>query len=168
MFTVIFIPTFEKPPYFQGEKNPFATLLEERRTPHQPGAGSALSGSSFSFICCTLPSALIEPVINSALYPSLMLFHSHFVQVVSLLWQKASHFACASGGCCFRSMARTAAACRNVQSTIHILPPGRGWLSPHCIEGPRVHQRGGTGPVWCGDEGQHSTLNPDQKNQTMA
>lgn len=72
----------------KGEKNPFASLLEERRAPHQPGAGSALSGVSFSFICATLPSALMEPVIKSALYSSLMLFHSHFVEVVSLPWQK--------------------------------------------------------------------------------
>lgn len=75
----------------KGENNPFTSLLEERRAPHQPGAGSALSSGSLSFICATLPTTLMEPVINSALYLSLMLFHSHSVEVVSLSWQNILH-----------------------------------------------------------------------------
>lgn len=109
----------------EGESDPFASVLEDGRAPHQPGAGSALSGGSFSFICATLPSTLMAPVINSTLYSSLTLFHSHFVEVVSLPWQKASHFARASVDCCFRLRARTAAARRNVPSTIYTLLPGR-------------------------------------------
>lgn len=98
MFTVIFLPHLKSHLTSKGEKNPLASLLKERRAPHLLGAGSALSSGSFSFICATLPSTLMEPVINSALYSSLMLFHSHFVEVVSLPWQKASHFACTSMG----------------------------------------------------------------------
>lgn len=152
----------------KGENNPFASLLEERRAPHQPGAGSAFSSGSLSFICATLPTTLMEPVINSALYLSLMLFHSHSVEVVSLSWQKASHFACLSVGCCFRLMAHSAAGHRNVPSMIHTPLLGRGRVSPHHTEEPRAHQRDGTDAGWHKDAGQHSSLNPDCMNQSMA
>lgn len=72
----------------KGEKNPFARLLEERRAPHQPGAGSAHSSGSLPFICAILPTALMELVINSALHSSLMLSHNLFspVEENSIFW----------------------------------------------------------------------------------
>ncbi|KAK4823086.1 LOW QUALITY PROTEIN: hypothetical protein QYF61_025708 [Mycteria americana] len=48
-------------------------------------------------------------------------------------------------------MARTAAARRNVPSTIHTLLPGRGRDSPRRTEGPRAHRRDGTDPGCCED-----------------
>lgn len=111
----------------KGEKNSFASLLEERRAPHHLGAGSALNGGPFSFICATFPSTLMEPGINSALYLSLTLFHNHLAEVVSLPWQKASHFACMSVSCCFRLMAGSAASCRNVPFTIHRTVQSPAW-----------------------------------------
>lgn len=88
----------------RGRKILLLSPLEERRAPHQLAAGSALSSGSFSF-CATLPRALMEPVINSALYSSLMLFHSHFVPVVSLPVAESIAFSCTPVGCCFRLMA---------------------------------------------------------------
>lgn len=74
----------------KGEKNPFAESLGRERS--TSSAGCWLSSQQWLlFLLCPLPRALTEPVINSALYSSLMLLHSHFVPVISLPWQKASH-----------------------------------------------------------------------------
>lgn len=145
----------------RGRKILLLSPSEARRAPHQLAAGSALSGGSFS-CCATLPGALMEPVINSALYSSLMPFHSRSVDVVSLPWQKASRLwvVVSDWWLVVLSITETPPA-QSSSCTILILSLGRGWLCPCC---PWAHQRGGIDPGWCRDMGQHSILNPDPEH----
>lgn len=152
------------PPYIwkattsKGEKNPFAESLGSEES--TSSAGCWLSSQQWLiFLLCHPPSSLMEPVINSALYSSLMLFHSHFVEVVSLPWQKASH-----------SHARLWVVVSDwwlvVLSVAETSFP-QSSSCPCSAGGPGAHQRGGTDPGWCRDMGQHSTLKPEQSLQTQ-
>lgn len=152
----------------KGEKNSFAESLGSEES--TSSAGCWLSSQHWLiFLLCHPPSALVEPVVNSALYSGLMLLHSHFVEVFSLPWQKASHFHArlwvVVSDWWLVVLAVSEASLNREGCTMHTLPRAGHGLAPAVQES---HQRAGADPGWCRDMGQHSTLNPHPTNQSTA
>lgn len=88
MFTVIFLPTFEKPPYFQGGEKSFCKAFGREESTSSAGCWLSSQQWFVSLHLCNPPHALMELMINSALHSSLMLFHDRFfpVEENSLFW----------------------------------------------------------------------------------
>lgn len=142
----------------KGEKNPFAESLGSEAS--TSSAGCWLSSQQWLiFLLCPPPSALVELVINSALYSGLMLLHSHLVEVFSLPWQKASRFHArlwvVVSDWWLVVLAVSEASLNREWCTVHTLP-----LHRRAIRGLGLMQAG-TG-IW------GSTLNPHPTNQSTA